>query len=81
MTDDERDQMLRDLRADVEVIRALVATLSVLYIPDDALDLVIETLDVPLVGASEDEGVTNAAIDRMANEIADLRRWKRRLGL
>ena len=78
MTDDERDEALLSLLAEAEMMRSIVGILCVWTLPDDAIDVLVDELEVPLTHPLG--GATNAAADRIAGKIAELRNRKRRRG-
>ena len=73
MTNAERDWHILNLIADMEIMRSILGVLTVAILPDDAIDLLVEQLDIP---TDSPIGATDAAADRMAEQISICRARK-----
>ena len=73
----ERDQLLLGLCADVEIMRSILGVLCIWILPDDAIDRLIDELDVPDFRKEIPVKITNAAADRMASKLSELRHRKK----
>ncbi len=70
---DINEWRLMNLYADVEVFRSILARLLIETQSDSWVALLLEELEVPEVGSDPFTQVSNAALDRMAQRIAELR--------
>lgn len=75
MTADEMEELLINLTHDFEHLQSLVAFLCVEKLPGPAIDVLIEELDIPITegATSTENAVANAAADRMARKLSNLR--------
>ena len=73
----EQEWHILNLIADMEIMRSILGALTVSMLPDNAVDLLIEELDIPLIIEGAPVNFTNAAAERMAEKIAIFRARKR----
>ena len=73
MTKAQQERHILKLIADIEIMRSILGALTVAILPDEAIDLLVEQLDIP---TDSPIGATNAAADRMAEQISIFRARK-----
>ena len=70
MSDKERDKLLLELHASVELLRSTVAFLCTATLDDRVLTTYVETLDLPISGDGLDVHMVEKAKNRLLGDIS-----------